>query len=205
MTRLLAIVSLLIALFVTFNLKAEAQDVPQDIVFEVFRNDQPFGQHSVSFEQDGETLRARTEIELKVKVGPFTVFRYEHEANETWQDGALVALSAETLKDGEITRFDYDRNREDIARMMDQLLPSTHWRSYDLSTSEILNTETGEALGVTLTDLGWETIQTGSGEVEARRVRMVGNLTVDLWYDAAGNWVGCLFEARGQTVRYQRV
>jgi hypothetical protein len=47
-----------------------------------------------------------------------------------------------------------------------------------------------------------ETIETASGTVDARRIRMSGTLTVDLWYDADGRWVGCEFEARGQSIRY---
>lgn len=178
---------------------------PEDIIFEVLRNGSRFGEHSVRFEQDGDALRARTEIDLRVNIGPFTVFRYEHEADEIWRDGELVAISAETLKDGERSRFDYDRSEPDLEPILAAFLPSTHWRSYDTATQTILNTETGEPLDVSVVELGWETIETADGPVEARRLRMVSDLTVDLWYDAEGNWVGCEFEARGQTIRYLRV
>ena len=51
-------------------------------------------------------------------------------------------------------------------------------------------------------DLGPDRIATSSGIVDAHRIRMTGSLTVDLWYDEAGRWVGCEFEARGQSIRY---
>lgn len=179
-------------------------DVPEDIIFEVLRNGSRFGEHSVRFDRDGEELLATTQIELQVNIGPFTVFRYEHEALETWRGDDLLSISARTLKDGEWTRFDYDRAQPGLAPVLEAYLPSTHWRSYDPETQRILNTETGEPLDVIVEELGWETIETANGSVEARRVRMVSDLTVDLWYDASGNWVGCEFQARGQTVQYIR-
>lgn len=178
--------------------------LPEDIVFDVLRNGSEFGEHIVRFERDGDLLRARTEIELQVRIGPFTVFRYEHAADEAWQDNQLLSISARTFKDGEWSRFDYDRSQSDLLPVLDAYLPSTHWRAYDTATQAILNTETGEPLDVVITELGWETFETAGGPIEARRLRMVSDLTVDLWYDAQGNWVGCEFEARGQTVRYIR-
>jgi hypothetical protein len=46
-------------------------------------------------------------------------------------------------------------------------------------------------------------VEAASGaRIDARHVRMTGTLTVDLWYDASGRWVGCVFTARGQEIRY---
>ena len=51
--------------------------------------------------------------------------------------------------------------------------------------------------------MGSDWVETASGAlIEARHVRMTGTLTVDLWYDASGRWVGCAFSARGQDIRY---
>lgn len=169
----------------------------RDIVFDVYRNGSAFGEHAVSFDEDADgTLRVRTDIELRAGLGPITVFHYEHDAVEVWRDGELVSLSAQTVKDGE---------RERVALSgaeLPELPPSSHWRGYDPEVSTILNTETGEPMSVHVSDLGLETIETESGPVEARRIRMAGTLTVDLWYDRDGRWVGCEFEARGQSIRY---
>ena len=180
---------------------------PADIVFDVYRNGTPFGEHAVRFEETGAgDLRVEIDIELKAGFGPITVFRYEHEAEEIWSDGALVRLEAATLKDGDWNRVEVERAGPDTlvsgGAEMAYLAPSSHWRGYAADTARILNTETGDPMSVQIEDLGMDTIETGAGTVEARHIRMSGTLTVDLWYNADGRWVGCEFEARGQTIRY---
>lgn len=180
---------------------------PADIVFDVYRNDTPFGEHAVRFDQTaGGDLRVEIDIELEAGFGPITVFRYEHEAEEIWSDGRLARLQAATLKDGDWNRVDVERAGPDtlVSGSVERgyLPPSSHWRGYAAGTGEILNTETGDAMAVEIEDLGMDTVETAAGPVEARHIRMSGTLTVDLWYDADGRWVGCEFEARGQTIRY---
>lgn len=180
---------------------------PDDIVFDVYRNDTEFGHHAVRFgETPSGALRVDVDIELTAGFGPVTVFRYEHEAEEVWQDGRLVELTAATLKDGDWTRIDVEPDTDATPDAQDAalaaLMPSSHWRGYSPATGTILNTETGEPMAVEIEDLGMERIATETGEVEARHIRMTGTLQVDLWYDEAGRWVGCRFEARGQSIRY---
>ncbi|MED5550434.1 MAG: DUF6134 family protein [Pseudomonadota bacterium] len=172
---------------------------PADIVFDVLRNGQDFGRHEVRFDagQDGALL-VDIDIELRAGLGPITVFRYEHSSEEVWRDGQLVSLEAETLKDGDRVAVDVERGDTGLI----DLMPSSHWLGYDPAERRILNTETGEPMPVEIEDLGVETIETASGMIEARHIRMTGTLTVDLWYDAQGRWVGCAFEARGQSIRY---
>ena len=199
---------LVIPVLLTTSLPAPVPaEPPADIVFDVYLNDTPFGEHAVRFGETGSgDLRVEIDIELTAGFGPITVFRYEHEAEEVWRDGRMARLEAATLKDGDWTRVDVARTGPDTiisgSAELACLPPSSHWRGYSASTGRILNTETGDPMPVEITDLGMETIETASGTVDARRIRMSGTLTVDLWYDADGRWVGCEFEARGQTIRY---
>lgn len=189
---------------------AVAADVPDDIYFEVLRNGSRFGEHVVRFSEgeEGQVL-VDIGIELSVRFGPLTVFRYEHEASEIWRDGRLIEMQAETLKDGERNRVRIARESADALRAMSglipDLIPSSHWLGYEQGTAQILNTETGEPMDVVITDLGVETIETPSGQRDARRIRMEGSVTVDLWYDAEGRWVGCAFDVRGQSIVYRLV
>ncbi len=187
-----------------------ADNAPEDIYFEVLRNGSPFGEHVLRFDEteDGRVL-VDVGIELSVRFGPLTVFRYEHEATEVWSDGQLLSLDAETFKDGERNRIRVERESETVLRAMSglipDLVPSSHWLGYEQGTTQILNTETGEPMDVSITDLGFEMLEAEGGSIRARRLRMEGSLTVDLWYDEAGRWVGCAFDARGQSIVYRRM
>lgn len=189
----------------------------ETIRFDVYRGNSEFGTHEVRFSREGEDLVAEVSVRLRAGFGPVTVFRYEHNSVERWRDGQLVALEGETLKDG--SRFPVEAVRNGSAILSEGMLPggdahskelprdiipSSHWRGYEEELRQILNTEHGDAMDVRITSLGMEEIEADGGTIRARRIRLEGTLTVDLWYDENGFWAGCEFEARGQRIRYVR-
>ena len=192
--------------------------VGEAIVFDVYRNgDTRFGTHALRFSQDGEDLLVSIDIELRAGLGPITVFRYEHQSTERWRNGQLVGLRSETLKDGDTYQVSATRNGDSLDVQGDvpdagpvelefplNILPSSHWHGYQTGAYDILNTEHGDELDVTVEYLGEEMLEADGQRINTRRYRLISDLTVDLWYDENGRWAGCEFEARGQTVRYVR-
>ncbi|MBI1233163.1 MAG: hypothetical protein GC208_01510 [Alphaproteobacteria bacterium] len=187
------------------------------IAFDVMRGDSPMGTHTITFERDGDRLVATTDVDLRVSFGPVTFFRYEHEAREVWMGDRLVSFSSETLKDGNDLEVAAERAGDELAidgmtyeeEPVSLTLPATlalssHWRGYDPEASVIFNTETGQEMEVEIEEVGTETITVMGREIEARRIRMAGSLTVDLWYGPDDEWVKCAFEARGETITYVR-
>lgn len=202
---------------------ALAQEYPmpadgEQIMFDVYRQgDTPFGTHEVMFERDGDDLVARTTIRLRAGVGPFTVFRYEHDATERWRDGELLGLSSETMKDG--NTYEVDAQRRDGALKVNgqtpdeapiqlelpaEILSSSHWHGYPADMERMLNTEHGTVMDTVIEDLGQTEIEGDGGMITVNHYRLSSSLVVDLYYDLNGRWAGCTFEARGQSVRYVR-
>lgn len=185
------------------------------IAFDVIRGDSPMGTHTIRFERAGERLTATTEVDLRVRFGPVTFFRYTHEAREVWDGDRLVSFTSETLKDGNNLEVQAERSGDSLSidgmtydeQPVSLTLPaslalSSHWRGYDPSATVIFNTESGQEMEVVIDDLGTETITVRGEAIEAHRLRMAGSLTVDLWYGPDGQWVKCEFEARGETITY---
>ncbi|RKR02848.1 DUF6134 family protein [Maricaulis maris] len=203
--RIVALSALLLAAAVPAAAKSE---MPRDVVFDVYRNGSLFGEHAVRFEQlPGGELQVDIDVELRVGFGPVTVFRYQHAADEVWADGALQSLQASTLKDGDRERFTLRRRPDghvDIdGDIVEALHPSSHWSGYTPGVPAVLNTETGEPMPVEIEDLGVGTVTTADGVIEARHLRMTGTVSVDLWYDATGRWVGCAFTIGDQDIVYR--
>ena len=199
---------------------ASARDAVPDenrIEFDVFRGNSDFGTHVLTFEENGDELRVTSDVDLRAGIGPITVFRYRHDAVEVYRNGVLVSIESETLKDGENLRVDLDNSGGQlIGRGTNAdgevlsishasiLTPSSHWRGYSDDLSIILNTETGEEMPVTITEIGTEMIEVGGHSIEARHIRLEGSLTLDLWYGPDGDWVKCQFSARGENITYIR-
>jgi hypothetical protein len=180
------------------------------LVFDVFRDGSRFGSHIVHFTRNADELTVETDIELKVALGPITLFHYVHDATERWSAGALRSVSARTKKDGgwkTMTLEAVDGGQRIMGAgfkgiLPDRVIPSTHWNVAQMSQSAMLSTETGALLPMTVTDRGLERVRVGDGAIEARRYDVKSEIAASLWYDAAGRWVKCAFEAQGSRIDY---
>ena len=183
----------------------------EQIRFDVLRKGKPFGTHNLDFSvrEDG-TLEVVNDIDLQVKVGPITAYRYRHDSVEEWQDGQLQSLTGETRKEGkdlEVTVSDAPDGLAIDGTNFDGLvapdvIPSSHWHSGEVFSDAILSSEGGQMLPIRVDNLGADTVTVAGDDIQATKFRLYSDLTVDLWYDADGRWVKCAFEARGQTIEY---
>ena len=185
--------------------------------FDVKRGNSDFGYHNLTFREEGDRLYVTTEVKLRAGLGPITVFRYDHQSEEIWENGQLISLQARTYKDDEwlsVNVYKEDDNLvvegtrpggETFTREAAlDALPSSHWFGYPQETQSLINTETGEDMPVEITPLPQRNYDTARQSVPVSGLTMVGTLSVDLYYDEAGLWAGCQFEARGQSIRYIR-
>jgi hypothetical protein len=208
------------ALAVIFGLLAAAagpafgQDwQPQDgdrLVFDVYRDGSRFGKHIVSFARTDDGLVVDSEIELKVALGPVTLFHYVHDVTERYSAGRLISVASRTKKDGkwkQLSARAVEGGLNVIGAGFKGLLdgvviPSTHWNVAQMKQPAMFSTETGAMLPMTVADMGIERIRTGEGTLEARRYMVKSDLVASFWYDAAGRWVKCAFEAQGSKIDY---
>ncbi|MEO1475288.1 MAG: DUF6134 family protein [Pseudomonadota bacterium] len=202
----------------TASVEAELETLPvwepaggEVIAFDVLRKGKPFGTHIVSFEraEDG-ALTVTNDIDLQVKIGPITAYRYRHDSVETWEDGQLVGLTGDTRKEGDDLVISAVAEGEAInvagtnytGAVASDVIPSSHWHSGEVFAEAVLSSEGGQLLDIRVENLGVETLTIEDEAVEATRFRLYSDITFDLWYDAEGRWVKCAFEARGQEIRY---
>lgn len=205
------ITSAILGLFLMVGSAAANQPAPGRVEFEVLRNGQPFGRHAVTVTRRGDELIARTEVALRVAAGPVTLFRYEHECTETWRQTSLAALTCETFKEGRRVQVRaaardgslHVSGEQGALVLPDELRPTSWWVRPPAGAEAMLDTESGSRLPLRITNMGRETIVAGGQRIEAERVRVQGSVTLDLWYDAQGRWVGSAFSIRGQRIEYR--
>lgn len=206
---ILALIAL--ALAASTQLSPASASPPGGIEFEVLRNGEPFGRHVVSVSETEGRVRVESQVALRVGLGPVALYRYEHSCSETWRQGALNGLRCATLRDGRRTRVNarLEGGRllvvgaRGVTAFPLDALPTSWWRMPPASLTSMIDTETGARMPLRVTDMGREEIQVGANQINARRVRVQGRLTVDLWYDEQGRWVACAFAAQGQRIVYR--
>ncbi len=190
---------------------AGAATAPGRLEFSVTRNGEPFGTHSVVVTEANGELSVRNEVSLRAGVGPLTVFRFEHECTERWRAGALQAMQCETLEDGRRTELTASRTASGIrvtgpsgaTTFPADSLPTTWWTTSVLSRNRLIDAETGEAMPITVTRRGTETLTIGGQSVRTTRYLVQGTLAMDIWYDDQGRWVRTAFTARNQRIEYR--
>ncbi|NQY96174.1 MAG: hypothetical protein HRT82_03365 [Henriciella sp.] len=181
------------------------------IDFTVLRKGKPFGSHVLTFDRDADgNLQVTTDVDLQVKFGPITAFKYRLDSVEEWVDGQLVALTGKSNNDGR--KGEVSAELQDDSLIVDSTkfdgalplttIPSSHWNRLQVYQSQMLSTETGEVLDIDVEVIGDDTVKVGDEAVEATHYRLKSDLTVDLWYDNQSRWVKLAFDVRGQRIEY---
>lgn len=181
------------------------------IEFTVLRKGKPFGSHVLTFDRDADgNLQVTTDVDLQVKFGPITAFKYRLDSVEEWVDGQLVALSGKSNNDGR--KGEVSAELQDDSLVVDSTkfdgalplttIPSSHWNRLQVYQNQMLSTETGEVLDIDVEVIGDDTVKVGDEAIEATHYRLKSDLTVDLWYDNQSRWVKLAFDVRGQRIEY---
>lgn len=192
---------------------ANASPTDGTLRFEVVLDGRRIGAHTLAFEtQTDGSLQVAIDIDLGIRFGPFTVFEYTHRNRTIWRDGRLLSLNSETDDNGErhwVRAISSDTNlaiqsdREAALDVAPSLLPSTYWMVSTVRQTQLINSQTGELLDVTVRKVARDDIDGPGGVIPATHYRLEGDLEIDLWYDDAGVLVGLAFIARGARVEYR--
>ncbi len=181
------------------------------IDFTVLRKGKPFGTHVLSFERESDgTLEVTSDVDLQVKFGPITAFKYRLDSVEEWVDGQLVSLTGKSNNDGRKGNVSAVANGDNLivdgTEFSGELplgtVPSSHWNRLQVYQDQMLSTETGEVLGIDVETIGDDTVKVGDQLVDATHYRLKSDIVVDLWYDDQSRWVKLAFEVRGQSIEY---
>jgi len=167
--------------------------------FEVWMDKQNIGTHTFSFNQNQLQSRAS----FKVKVLFINAYRYQHQADETWQGACLSALSTHTEENKEVTIVTGQQQADQFVvekNGSQQTLPPcvmtfAYWNPELLKQTHLLNPQNAEYLEVTVTDEGTKTIMVKGQNTLTHQYRLNGRyqgkqkLNMTLWYDQQQDWV----------------
>ncbi|MFO1162691.1 MAG: DUF6134 family protein [Reyranellaceae bacterium] len=203
----------------------------QSLTFDVYRNGQPIGQHTLAFRQDGANRTVTTAVDFAVKALGVIAYRYHHDSKEVWSNNALQTLEARTDDNGKQYRVSVKRGSDGLtverhsptavaaAAANDQgllpttfarellppnLMPTTHWNVGQVGQTMLLNTQYGTKSNTQVTTVGREPVKLANGEtVQATRYHYTGDIRMDQWFDDRGRWVKSAFPAMdGSSIDY---
>ena len=202
-----------IPLICLFSLSAYA-GVPQggEILFDIYRNGEPFGTHEVRFEENGDRTEVLINIDMSVSFGPLDFFKYSHENREVWRGAEIISMDSQTYDNGK--RYEVSAEwgekltveTQDDRYVVAPMFTTSYWNPDTLSSERLLNTQKGEVEDVRVRYVGEEEFETGRETLRADHYKIDASLPIDIWYDSkTRQWVGLRFNVRGSELEYKRV
>lgn len=173
---------------------AAAQAASERLIFQVFRNDAHVGEHEMRFSRVGGVLSVATNVAMTIRLGRVPVFRYRHEAQEEWRDGAFAKLRTTTSSNGQKEQVTaaseagavWIETLKGRMKAPSTAAPLTHWNTAAFDRP-LFNPQTGRMLKVSLRRTGGSTTPSGVPAADAWAIR--GEATIDNWYDGTGDWL----------------
>ena len=187
---------------------------PDGLRFDVYRKGARVGRHTVEFKKDGDSLKVKSHLKLKVKVLFVTVYKYEFHSVGVWQDGEFQSVKAKINDNGKEQTVDgsvdasgrfFSKGYKGEFVSESWVYPTNHWNVGAVDSDVVLDTLNGKLSKVKILQQGIESIETRkNGVIEAERFEYTGELkNVLVWYDRDGRWVGMKFTTnKGETLTY---
>lgn len=193
---------------------ARAATAPRaDLHFEVWRKGQKIGAHSVGFHGDDAAMTVAIAAEMLVKLGPIPVFRYRHQASETWREGRFATLESHTASNGKVEQVSAERSETGVeitaggktVQASARACPLTHWNCAVLD-GPLFNPQTGLVVREAMSRTA-DTVELADGRtVNATRYQLRGDAEIVDWYDPTGAWAALRGKVGdGSWIEYRRV
>lgn len=197
--------------------KADTPADPKAVRFRVLWKGDEIGHHNVTITPtaNGDGMTVVTNIRMKVKVGPFTAFRFEHDSTEAWRNGLLQSLVSKTHDDGDDLALNGEATAAGFKAVgtngaftapADVLTTNCMWLPELVDEKKIIDVQKGQLVSLESKPLGEEHVivkgKDRPAERHSIRTPFVGG---SLWYDLAGNWVRSRLEIKGETLEYSLV
>jgi len=208
--------TLLAASFASASLgAAHAQAIRPNgrLVFAVWRNNTDIGRHSLSFSGGDQDFVVAIDAVMVVSLGPVPLFKYHHQATETWRGGQFVELQSHTTSNGKQETVSAVRGPDGVTiktetgvhAMPASAMPLTHWNPRALQ-APLFNPQTGAAVRESVSRQPGQMARMGDGRmIPATRYTLSGDAQIVDWYDAGGVWVALRGKAPdGSFLDYRR-
>lgn len=186
-----------------------ATPVPDTLRFTIYRDDAPIGTHTITLQQQGQTIQAEIAITMAVRIFGITFFKYEHRNREVWRDNALLSIDSTTddngtkyTVNGRTTPAGFMVQGSTTTTLPQPVVSTSYWNKQALRASQLLNTQKGDYFPITVTPKGEEIITASNRQQPAARYDVTGPLVISLWYGRDDRLLKLRFKARGSVIDY---
>jgi Family of unknown function (DUF6134) len=190
-----------------------AHALPEIRRFEITRNGEPIGTHVIEVNHSGNEFLVSVVTDLTVKVLFVTAYRLQIASSERWADGRLLALNSTSNNNGTRhvvtaaargSRLEVTVDGKDSIFVDPNVVPNSLWNAEFLRRPIMLDAQDGQAMPVSVRDVGQEDLTINASVIRARRYTVTGRYSQDVWYDDHARLVQAQLVARdGSVIMYR--
>lgn len=195
---------------------------PETYDYHVLRNNSQIGFYSfraseseANAEAEGRAAQSLTEIKtqmgIKVKLLFITAYEAEYSATSAYNGANLIRHESTADYNGKNYLVNYDKGENPdhlVVNANGKKIPhapmTLHPFIMDDGENLTFITEKGKLREIAYTVLGSDTIKMNTRAYETTHARITGDITRDLWYDAAGVLLKVAYEKDGATIELVR-
>ena len=191
--------------------------IPADgkLAFKVMRKGANIGEHSLRFDQDGDTLTVQTDVRITVHIGPVPVYHHTQRCIEHWKGDRFMAMESTTSSNVAHETVTARRTADGVRiepaegkpyTAPAETLPLTHWNRFAYQ-GPLFDPQGGKLLKETLVTRAEDAVQQADGStIKVTRWSVTGDGVMDDYYDSSGVWAGLHVKVRdGSRVEYLRL
>jgi len=184
------------------GLSVATPTVKDELTFAVSLDDQPIGVHRFRIADGGAMRVVESEATFDVRILRVPVYRYRHRNTETWQNGCLQRINAETDSNGTPYAVDLSKTAagytiatqsETKTHAVDCMMSFAYWDQRFLQQQRLLNTQTGELIAVEIQSLGESQRDIANRTLSVKGFRILAepqDIDIKVFYHRAdGRWV----------------
>ncbi|MCW8916634.1 MAG: DUF6134 family protein [Magnetovibrio sp.] len=203
------IIFALSVLFVTFS--SMAFSGPETLNFQVLRNGKPVGTHRITISNIKNQIRVDLHTQIKIDGFFTTSYAFDHTSQETWAGGQLLDMTSITDNDGNhmsvIAHPEEDsliinsviNGRDRLQILPLGIMPTSLWNADLIGRTQLLNSQDGKILDVSVKNLGTENIPVHGILTQTHHYGISGEFTRELWFDEDGKLVKVEFPDKSKT------
>ena len=145
------------------SLAHDLPDAGKQIDYDIVWHSKPIGRHSINIEHGEPQVQIEHEVESVVSVLFVTALTMQHKSSERWENGKLVELSADTVKNDQQTKLNGKQAGDQFVHVQPEkklVLPSdiatvdSFWLMSAVSHNTMLDTRSGVVLDLKKKGLG---------------------------------------------------
>ena len=188
-----------------------------ELVFDLYRNNQFIGQHIYLFNRDGQNLTVQNTINFEIKILGITLYKYFSKGQEQYIDGKFHSFSSITKQNKKEKFVKIYKNEDQFfiegssykGEAPKDFIIGTWWNHLIVKSNAQISAASGRIIEQNVKFIGKETIKINNEKYSALRFNFFSSdpslskdkkLNMDVWYDEkslmwlkasykkAGNW-----------------